>query len=400
MHMTLTRRQAFSNLLRFLLASPLPGAQQYLGAADPMMDLANVFDFARLARSKLDPVAWDYLDEGGKDEVSLRDNREAFNRLVLRPRILKDVHQIDLSTSLLSKKLHYPIFICPTGGKNCFYRNGEEEVARAAAASNALLVTSGGIEQFLASGKGPKNWWQYTLGGELRSKLTLLNFTEKLEDLGCAGICITVDSMLVSHRERSIHNKFVREWCDKEIPRDTQGHLIYKSGDLPWRTDVYPERPFPTPTWDDVRRLRDATQLPVILKGVLTAEDSERSVRAGMSAIIVSNHGGRQLDHVGATIEALPECVQAASGKIPVLVDGGFRRGTDILKALALGATAIGIGRPYLWGLSCFGQRGVSRILDLMRIELALDMGMAGVARISEIDRKLVRFRNCGEGTC
>ena len=398
--MTLTRRQAFSNLLRFLLASPLLGAQQYLGAADPMMDLANVFDFARLARSKLDPVAWDYLDEGGKDEVSLRDNREAFNRLVLRPRILKDVHQIDLSTSLLSKKLHYPIFICPTGGKNCFYRNGEEEVARAAAASNALLVTSGGIEQFLASGKGPKNWWQYTLGGELRSKPTLLNFTEKLEDLGCAGICITVDSMLVSHRERSIHNKFVREWCDKEIPRDTQDHLIYRSGDLPWRTDVYPERPFPTPTWDDVRRLRDATQLPVILKGVLTAEDSERSVQAGMSAIIVSNHGGRQLDHVGATIEALPECVQAASGKIPVLVDGGFRRGTDILKALALGATAIGIGRPYLWGLSCFGQRGVSRILDLMRIELALDMGMAGVARISEIDRKLVRFRNCGEGTC
>ena len=398
--MTFTRRQAFCSLLRFLLASPLLRAQQYLGVADPMMDLANVFDFARLARSKLDPVAWDYLDEGGKDEVSLRDNREAFNRLVLRPRILKDVHQIDLSTSLLSKKLHYPIFICPTGGKNCFYRNGEEEVARAAAASNALLVTSGGIEQFLASGKGPKNWWQYTLGGELRSKPTLLNFTEKLEDLGCAGICITVDSMLVSHRERSIHNKFVREWCDKEIPRDTQGHLVYKSGDLPWRTDVYPERPFPTPTWDDVRRLRDATQLPVILKGVLTAEDSERSVQAGMSAIIVSNHGGRQLDHVGATIEALPECVQAASGKIPVLVDGGFRRGTDILKALALGATAIGIGRPYLWGLSCFGQRGVSRILDLMRIELALDMGMAGVARISEIDRKLVRFRNCGEGTC
>jgi isopentenyl diphosphate isomerase/L-lactate dehydrogenase-like FMN-dependent dehydrogenase len=365
-----------------------------------MMDLANVFDFARLAKSKLDPVAWDYLDEGGKDEVSLRDNREAFNRLVLRPRILKDVHQIDLSTSLLSKKLDYPIFICPTGGKNCFYRNGEEEVARAAAASNALMVTSGGIEEFLRSGKGPKNWWQYTLGGELRSKTTLLNFTEKLEDLGCAGICITVDSMLVSHRERSIHNEFVREWCDKEIPRDTQGHLVYKSGDLPWRTDVYPERPFPTPTWDDVRRLRDATQLPVILKGVLTAEDSERSVRAGMSAIIVSNHGGRQLDHVGATIEALPECVQAASRKIPVLVDGGFRRGTDILKALALGATAIGIGRPYLWGLSCFGQRGVSRILDLMRIELALDMGMAGVARISEIDRKLVRFRNCGEGTC
>jgi len=398
--MSTTRRQAFRSLLRFLLASPLLRAQKYLGAADPIMNLANVFDFSRFAKSKLDPVAWDYLDEGGKAEVTLRDNRAAFNRIILRPRILTDVHKIDLATNLLGRKLDYPIFICPAGGKNCFYRNGEEEVARAAATSNALMITSGGIEEFLGSGKGPKNWWQYTLGGEVRAKTTLLNFAEKLEDLGCSGICITVDSMLVSHRERSIHNKFVREWCDKEIGRDSQGHLIYKPGDLPWRTDVYPERPFPTPTWDDVRRLRDATQLPVILKGVLTAEDSERSVQAGMSAIIVSNHGGRQLDHVGATIEALPECVQAARGKIPVLVDGGFRRGTDILKALALGATAIGIGRPYLWGLSCFGQRGVSRILELMRIELALDMGMAGVPSISQIDRKLVRFRNGGDGTC
>ena len=222
----------------------------------------------------------------------------------------------------------------------------------------------------------------------------MLNFIENLEDMGGGGICITVDSMLVSHRERSIHNKFVREWCNTEIPRDAQGHLIYKAGEKPWRTDLYPERPFPTPTWDDVRRLRDATQLPVILKGILTAEDTEKSVQGGISAVIVSNHGGRQLDHVGGTIEALPECVQAANGKIPVLIDGGFRRGTDILKALALGATAVGIGRPYLWGLACFGQRGVSRVLELLRIELALDMGMAGVARISDIDRKLVRFRS------
>jgi len=199
--------------------------------------------------------------------------------------------------------------------------------------------------------------------------------------------------MLVSHRERSIHNKFVRQWCEAGIPRDAQGQLMYGPQDTPWRTGIYPERPYPTPIWDDIRKLRDTTDLPVILKGILTAQDTEKSVQAGVSAIIVSNHGGRQLDHVGGTIEALPECVQAAGGKIPVLIDGGFRRGTDILKALALGAAAVGIARPYLWGLACFGQRGVSRILELLKVELALDMGMAGVAKISDIEQRLVRIR-------
>src|SRR5262245_57281015 len=141
-----------------------------------MLDLFNVFDFARLAQSKLDPVAWDYLEEGGGDEVTLRDNRTSFNRIIIRPRVLSDVHEIEVSTNRLGKKLGYPIFICPAGGKNCFYRKGEEEVAKAAAESNALMITSGGIDSLLASGKGPKNWWQYTLGGELRSKSTLQNF--------------------------------------------------------------------------------------------------------------------------------------------------------------------------------------------------------------------------------
>lgn len=391
--MMINRRQAVQSLVQFLLASPLLQARSS-GDGDPMMDLINVFDFAKRARSKLDPVAWDFLDEGGKDEVSLRDSREVFNRIIIRPRVLTDVHKIDLSTSLLGKRIDYPILICPAGGKNCFHKNGEEEVAKAAAASNALMVSNGGIDSLINSGKGPRNWWQYTVGGELHSKSTMLNFIEKLEDMGCAGICFTVDTMHVSHRERSIRNRFVRSWCDTEIPRDAQGHLVTKPGEEPWRSDVYPERPFPTPTWDDVRRLRDATRLPIILKGVLTAEDTEKAVQVGMSAVVVSTHGARQLDHVGATIEALPECVQAANGKMPVLIDGGFRRGTDILKALALGAAAVGIGRPYLWGLACFGQRGVSRVIELMRVELALDMGLAGVAKISDIDRKLVRIRN------
>ena len=400
----MNRRQALRGLAQFLLASPLLKGQnppenvlkdqQPPNMEDPLFDLINVFDFAKLAKSKLDLVAWDYLAEGGKDEVSLRDNREAFNRIIIRPRILRDVHKIDLSTSFLGKKLAYPIFICPAGGKNCFYPNGEEEVARAAAESNALMITNGGIDKFLTSGNGPKSCWQYTTGGQFRTKNSMLNFVEKLEDMGASGICFTVDNMYVSHRERSIRNKFVRRWCDRGIPRDAQGNLIHKESDQPWRVGIYPERPFPTPTWDTVRQLRDMTDLPILIKGVLTGEDTEKCVRYGMSAVVVSNHGSRQLDHVGGTIEALPECVQAANRKIPVLIDGGFRRGTDILKALALGATAVGIARPYLWGMTCFGQRGVSRILELLRVALALDMGMTGVANISEIDRKLIRIRN------
>ncbi len=395
--MTLSRRQALRSLAQFFLASPLLCGQQPPATGDPLLDLANVFDFKKLAKTRIDPVAWDYMDEGGEDEVSLRDNRRAFNRIILRPRFLTDVHKIDLTTDFLGKKLAYPIYICPAGGKNCFYPNGEEETARGAAAANAMMITNGGIEEYLASGKGPEQWWQYTIGGQFRTENTMLNFVERLEENGCSGICFTVDNMLVSHRERSIRNGFVRGWCGPGIPRDAAGKLIYQPDEEPWRSGEYPSRPFPTPTWDTVRRLRDATDLPILVKGVLTGEDAAKCAEYGMSALVVSNHGARQMDHTGSTIEALPECVEGAAGKIPVLVDGGFRRGTDILKALALGATAVGIARPYLWGLSCFGQRGVSRVLELLRTELALDMGMSGMAKISDINRNLVRIREWGD---
>lgn len=397
--MPVNRRQALRHFSQFLLASPLLQTT-FLEAADEskpnaarLDDLVNVFDFAEAAQAKLDPLAWDYLAEGASDEVALRDNRRGFENIILRPRFLTDVHKIEISTELFGKALNSPIFIDPAGGKNCFFPNGELEVAKAAAASGHLMVTNGGIDEFLTSGNAPKNWWQLTTGGELGAKNTMQNFVEKLEDMGCGAICFTVDIMHVSNRERSIHNKFVRRWCDSGIPRDASGNLIYKDGDAAWASGEFPSRPFPTPTWETVQQLRELTKLPIVLKGILTAEDTARAVQTGMSAVVVSNHGARQLDYVGGTIEALPECVEAAAGKIPVLIDGGFRRGADILKALALGATAVGIARPYLWGLASFGQQGVERVLQLLRTELALDMGMAGVAKISDIDRKLVRGR-------
>ncbi len=358
---------------------------------DPLYQPVRVIDFAPLAKAKLDPVAWDYLDGGSEDEVALADNRAAFNRIVMRPRALVDVHHIDLSVELLGQKLAYPILLDPAGGKNCFYPDGENVVARAAANANALHITNGGIEKLVASGKGPV-WWQLETGGSLKNRASIRALAERLEEHGCSGICVSTDIAYVSHRDRNIRNHLERSWCETGLPkRDAQGQMPRAKN--PERAAVYPSRPDPTPTWESVRELREASKLPVIIKGILTREDAERCVENGVSAIIVSNHGGRQLDHVGATIEALPEVVAAVRGRIPVLVDGGFRRGTDILKALALGARAICIARPYLYGLAAFGQPGVERVIELLRTELALDMALAGVPNLAAIDRSLVRIR-------
>ena len=394
----MNRRQAILKFCQFMAASPLLKAdRKYSELGDPLLKQANIFDIAKAAKAKLDPLAWDYLDEGSDDEVSLHANRTRFDNVIIRPHFLiNDVSNVDTSVTLFGKKLTQPIYLSITGGKNCFIPNGEQETAMAAGTSNSMMITGGGIGAILSAGKGPKVWWQFTTAAEFRTKNQMVDYAEKLEDQGCTGISVTVDIYHVSHRERSIHNGLVRNWCQvKGIPRNEKGELVYKPDDVLWTAGDAPRpRPFPTPKWDTLQRLREASKLPVIVKGVMTSEDTELAVKHGMSGVIVSNHGARQLDQVGATIEALPECVRAAGGKIPVLVDGGFRRGTDVFKALALGAAAVGIGRPYLWGLAAFGQSGVVRVMDILRAELAADMGMAGTGKISEIDRSFVRIRS------
>ncbi len=395
--LSMNRRQALLRFCQFLAASPLLRAdKKYSELTGLLLKQVNVFDFAKLAKAKLDPLAWDYLDEGSDDEASLRANRSRFENVIIRPHfLLNNVASIDTSAFLFGKPLLQPVYLSVTGGKNCFVPNGERETALAAGTANAMMITNGGIGDVLASGKGPKVWWQYTTATEFRNRNQMAEFAGKLEDQGCSAISVTVDIYVVSHRERSMHNGLVRSWCQLQgVPRNEQGELVYHPDDVLWTAgDVPRPRSAPTPTWDTLQQLREVSKIPVVVKGILTAEDTERAVKHGLSGVIVSNHGGRQLDQVGATIEALPECVAAANGKIPVLVDGGFRRGTDIFKALALGASAVGIGRPYLWGLAAFGQPGVVRIVEILRAELAADMGMAGTGKISEIDRSFVRIR-------
>lgn len=385
--MAINRRDAVRAFLGWAAGSGYGLAQ----TEDPIYGPLNVFDFAALAKKKLDPLAWDYLDGGSEDEASLQDNRAIFRKVIIRPRALVDVHKIDMSLELLGLKLDYPIILDPSGGKNCFFPNGELEVSKAAAAAKALHITNGGIEDFLESGKGPA-WWQVTTGGQLQTQQTMRSFVKRLEAMGCSGICFSIDIMHVSHRERDIRNKLERSWCETGIPkRDAQGKLPLPKN--PWRVGIYPSRPSPTPTWNTLRDLAAMTKLPVIVKGILTGEDAARCVEYGAKAVMVSNHGARQLDHVGSTLEALPEVVKAAGGRVPVLIDGGFRRGTDILKALAIGARGVAVARPYLYGLAAFGQRGVERVIELLKTELALDMGLAGVPTLPSIDPSLVRFR-------
>ena len=390
----ISRREALRGLVGMFGAQPWLGAQETakIDYSDPLYGPVNVMEFASIAKSRLDPLAWDYLDGGTEDEVTLRYNREAFNDFVIRPRMLVDVHKIDLSLELFGTKLDYPILLDPAGGKNCFFKDGENVTARAAAAAKALHITNGGIDELVESGKGPV-WWQVTTGGQMRTKETTRAFVKRLEAQGCTGICFSVDIMHVSHRERDIRNKLERAWCETGLPpRDAQGRMPEAKN--PWRVGIYPSRPFATPTWQTLDELCSMTRLPVIVKGIMIAEDAARCVEHGAKGIIVSNHGARQLDHVNATIEALPEVVQGAGGRISVLMDGGVRRGTDILKALALGAKAVCIARPYLYGLAAFGQRGVERVLELLKTELALDMGLAGAPNLAAIDKTLVGRRS------
>ncbi|HUQ93728.1 MAG TPA: alpha-hydroxy acid oxidase [Bryobacteraceae bacterium] len=386
--MDLSRRDAVRAFLGWAAGSGYSLAQD----DDPLYGPINVFEFAAAAKKKLDPFAWDYLDGGSEDEQALRDNRAIFQDLIIRPRALIDTSNIDLSLEMFGKKLDFPILLDPAGGKNCFYMGGEAAVAQAAGNAKALHITNGGIDEVLESGKGAKVWWQLTTGGQLANAQSMRTFVKRVEAQGAAAICFSVDIMHVSHRERDIRNKLERSWCETGLPkRDADGRMVAAKN--PWRVGVYPSRPSPTPTWNSVRDLRQITKLPIVIKGIMTAEDAARCVDYGVSGILVSNHGARQLDHIGATVAALPEVVKAVNKRVPVLVDGGFRRGTDILKALALGATAVAIARPYLYGLAAFGQRGVERVIELLRTELALDMALAGVPNLAAIDRSLVRFR-------
>jgi 4-hydroxymandelate oxidase len=377
----MTRREAFRNLSLFLAGSPLMRAQ----TASKLEDQINVFDFDAACKAAVPKAAYDYVSGGSWDEWTLARNREAFRRIIFRPRFLREVDKIDLSITLFGQRLAMPVFVAPTGTHALIHPEGEVATVRGAGAAGALMVVSTSssfpIEKICEAATAPV-WFQLYTGPdreETRERVA------RAVAAGCKAVCLTVDAPYHAPRERDFRNRLVRETAERKASRR--------------RAEAEPPAPYGLPlrfqatlNWKFLDELCGYAKTPVLVKGILTPEDAALCAEHGAAGVIVSNHGGRYLDGVSSTIEVLPEIVDAVEGRLPVLIDSGFRRGADILKALAIGAKAVLVGRPPLWGLGAYGEPGVRRVMEILRNELAWAMGLAGRANIAAIDRSLVRI--------
>jgi len=363
-------------------------AQNTQQASDVITDPANalsVFDFEEAAHRKVQPGHWAYMASGVDDDATLRANREGFKHVQLRPRRLRDATKVDMRVELFGTLYNSPIFLCPTGGEKSFFPDGELAVARAAKARGTLQFlstsTSTAVED-VNKALGRPVWYQLYAPSSWDACEKIL---ERVEAAGCSVIALTVDNTTGRNSETYLRTR------PKDLRQCTTCH---ESGAGP----TIKERPMydginmtgvrttdPAMDWTFADRLRKFWKGKLLIKGMDTREDARLCVEHGIDAILVSNHGGRSTETARATIEALPEVVSEVGNRIPVFVDGGFRRGTDVFKALALGARAVGIGRPFLWGLGAFGQAGVDRVLEILQGELKLAMGNCGTRTVAEV---------------
>ena len=329
----------------------------------------TVEDYRDAARAAVPPDVWDYYEGGAGDEWTLAENRRAFDRWMLRPRFLRGAGSPDTSTTLLGERLAFPVLVAPWAYQRLAHPDGELATARAAAAAGTVMVVSSTTEDYLeevaAASDGPK-WWQLYVAEDRGFTTAML---ERVTAAGYGAICWTVDFVVNGLRHRDTRHGFV-------MP------IGIGASDYVFDSSL---------TWDDLAWVKErAPGLPVLVKGLLTAEDAELAVQAGADAVVVSNHGGRQLDRSPAGLDALPEVVAQVSGRIPVLMDGGVRRGTDVLTALALGASAVLVARPTIWGLAAGGEGGVAGVLEILRAEFENAMALSGGRTVAEIGRALV----------
>ena len=392
------------NFLKFLLASPLIGYAGITQASDASKldpdiqfildlkkdlisspeDALNIFDLEAVARDTLPRAHYGYIATGVGDERSQIANRQGYRDIHLKARRMVDVRNIDTSVTLFGRKWASPLAIAPTGHQGAYHPEGELAVARAARKKGKLMmlsnVTSNSVED-VNEARGEPVWFQLYARDHWPSNLKLI---ERAERAGCPALILTVDMVGASYRETQ--DLFMKQddrdctACHGEVRSPFRGRPMYDGIDL----DAYlaaGER-F---DWDLVKKIKDTTDMKLIIKGITHPADAKLCVRNGVDGIIVSNHGGRSQADSRGTIEILPDIIKAVRGKIPVMVDGGIRRGSDIFKALALGATAVDIGRPYLWGLGAFGQDGVERVLDIFDAEFKVVMQQMGITSIDQI---------------
>ena len=393
-------RRAF---MRFLAASPLYVGAAHFGrsfaqsvpaqAGDAPTaragDALDVFDLEPLAHRNIPPAHWGYLASGVDGEETLRANREAFSHYQLQTRRMIDVSKIDMSVELFGSKFNSPIVLCPLGAQKAFHPEGEIAVAKAARARGHLqilsTVTSTGVEDVIAA-RGAPVWFQlYTTSSfDLTTKLV-----RRAEAAGCPAVAVTVD--LPAGRNLETAPRFARTDTRTCTACHAPGGSALFSRPMFSQLDTAGVQiASASLTWDFIKQLRDVTRMKILIKGLESGQDAGLAVTHGADGIIVSNHGGRATETGRGTLECLPEIVAAVRGRVPVILDGGVRRGTDVLKALALGATAVGIGRPYIWGLGAYGQAGVDRVLELLNNELMLAMVGVGARNLREITRAAI----------
>jgi 4-hydroxymandelate oxidase len=410
-HDQATSRRLF---LQFLAASPLLAASDLAAMAnetpsrlpDPMVwsprnldkliaspkDAINVFDFEPVMAKNVPPAHFGYMASGIDDEVTLRANREGFQKFVLRPRRLVDVSKVDMSVDLLGMKFDSPIIVAPTGGHMGYHHDGESGVARAAKIGDHLQILSSqattSIKDTIAA-RGKPIWYQLYATNKFE---VAKHHVQSAEAQGATVVAITVDRSGGRNQEtlfrlmkndtrdcKSCHD-------NSSLAASQQNKPIYEGADLSGLTNIQSS----AMSWDYAKRIRDATKMKVVLKGILAWEDAKIAAENGFDGIIVSNHGGRSDEAGRSTIDTLPEIIEV-SGNMPVLIDSGFRRGTDIVKALCMGARGVAVGRPYLWGLGAFGEAGVARVLELLRAELRAAMQQAGAPNIKSLVPTMVK---------
>ena len=343
-------------------------------------DILSLPEFEERARRCMTPMAYEYVASGAADEHTVRWNRDGFDRIRLRPRMLRDVASVDTRVTLLGREHAFPILLAPTAYHRVLHPEGEIATARGAAAAGITWIVSVGtttpIQEIAAAAASPR-WFQLYFQSD---RAFTRDVVQQAEASGCDVLCLTVDSPIIGPRNRQARAGF------KLPPEMSTPHLY----DIGHRKQAVMDPRRVAATWQDVEWLRSVTRLPLVLKGILDPGDADLAIGSGAAGIVVSNHGGRNLDTAVAGIDALPDIVERARGRVPVLIDGGVRRGTDIVKAVALGATAVLIGRPYCYGLSVGGSEGVRRVVEILRAELEAAMMLTGVSRLSELERSLL----------
>jgi len=378
--------------------------------------VVNVQDFRPLARRRLPKVVFDYLDGGAEDEITLRENRRAFEDVTFRPRHAVAFAEYDLRTRVLGCDLALPVMLAPVGYSSVMHTRGEMAAARAAgdAGTGYILSTISGIalEEVKAVTSGPVFYQLYLVGGRAAAEAVI----ERIRKAGFSGLFITIDTAVAGMRERDLRNgmkELIAGGILDKIPflpqiltRPSWLMDFLRSGGVPVLPNVViPGRgPMPlidvgtalaqsTITWEDLRWIRDTWKGPLVVKGVITGEDARRAIDVGASAVVVSNHGGRQLDTVPASLKALPEIVTAVNGQIEVLMDGGIRRGSDVVKAICLGARTVLCGRAYAYGLAAAGEAGVARALEILKEDLNRTLRLLGCPAVTALDSSYVDWR-------